>query len=135
MDCLLFILIQLCTIQRNTISLLPQLHEWNSDMKVMISILIIIISDLLVCAVTYLPIYFDFYPIIDRRVFFRCNHYVIYHNLCHNCGWNAPCFGCNSAHRLEQSNTIKYKRFHYILFILKSIYSPFVSSKYHQYTI
>lgn len=33
------------------------------------------------------------------RVSFRCNHYVIYHNLCHNCGWYAPCFGCNSSHR------------------------------------
>ena len=34
------------------------------------------------------------------RVSFRCNHYVIYHNLCHNCGRNAPCFGCYSTNRL-----------------------------------
>lgn len=34
------------------------------------------------------------------RVSFRCNHYVIYHNLCHNCGRNAPCFGCYSINRL-----------------------------------
>ena len=36
---------------------------------------------------------------------FRCNDYVIYHNLCHHCWWNAPCIGCNSTHRLDYQNT------------------------------
>lgn len=69
-----------------------QLHVWNQSKITFIN------SDLVCCEKMF------FLFLIHWRVSFRCNHYVIYHNLCYNCGWNAPCFGCNSSNRLENYN-------------------------------
>lgn len=69
--------------------------------------------------------------IIHWRVFSRCNHDVIYHNLFHNCEWNAPCYGCNSSHRLDQSKELFMSEVSYyfvstskvsIVFLVLSIY-------------